>query len=191
MLLYVVVFYLMYVMFIIVFAGSEFILKSLNLSEQHGRETTGGRGQAGWHSFIVSYPEPFPFPFMSIYHTSNHFSSFLATILLGRWVSWWNLPMEASDSGDYLRTDKPEKIKEQATELHRWGRLGKDPCKLVNTCSKIQERISSCFSHPRFSRLKMHIHGAGPHTFANIGHKMVSFPSPFSCTFPFIELLIV
>ncbi|KAJ4868630.1 hypothetical protein Rs2_49822 [Raphanus sativus] len=64
--------------------------------------------------------------------------------------------MEASDSGDYLRTDKPEKIKEQATELHR----------------KIQERISSCFSHPRFSRLKMHIHGAGPHTFANIGHKM-------------------
>ena len=39
--------YLMFVMVYNVFAGSELILKSMSLSEQHGRETIGGYGKAG------------------------------------------------------------------------------------------------------------------------------------------------
>ena len=34
--------------------------------------------------------------------------------------------------------------------------------------------------------LKMHVHGAGPRCFVNIGYRMVSFPTCLTCIFPFI-----
>lgn len=48
--------------------------------------------------------------------------------------------------------------------------------------------VSRCSTPPQ---QKMHVHGAGPRTFANIAYKMVSFPFFLLSFFPSIQVLIV
>lgn len=48
--------------------------------------------------------------------------------------------------------------------------------------------VSRCSAPPQ---QKMHVHGAGPRTFANIAYKMVSFPFFLLSFFPSIQVLIV